>query len=241
MKKRIYKKNTKIFKKIYDKLIETRKSRGLDKKSISFYTEAHHIIPRCLGGSDSEENLVLLSFREHIIAHLLLARIYDNCSELSHAADLMYFSPKNSKLPHDGVVMTTRYLEELKIKSLNFLQNEKKVIGQLGIRFPEERKKKMSEALKGHKNSEHSREVMSKISSRPIKGPDGTVYESITKCSEMTPYTRRQLDYFLKRKPSMGFSYVSSKTKMKKVIDPEGNVYPSVRHYRPRRKCLSKC
>ena len=27
----------------------------------------------------------------------------------------------------------------------------------------------------------------------------------------------------------MGFTYVSEKTKIKRVIDPEGNVYPSIR------------
>lgn len=33
MKKRIYNKNTKRFKKIYDNLVNSRKSRGLDKKT----------------------------------------------------------------------------------------------------------------------------------------------------------------------------------------------------------------
>ena len=160
MKKRIYNKNTKRFKKIYDNLVNSRKSRGLDKKQIDFYTEAHHIVPRCLGGTDEEDNLVLLSYREHIIAHLLLARIYDSCNELGHAADLMYYSPKNTKTPHDGVKLTTRYLEELKIKSIKFLQDEKKIIGQVGIRFSQERKENMSKTLKGHKNSEHAKKIV---------------------------------------------------------------------------------
>lgn len=36
--------------------------------------EEHHIIPRSLGGADTSENLVLLTAREHFIAHLLLAK-----------------------------------------------------------------------------------------------------------------------------------------------------------------------
>lgn len=35
-------------------------------------TETHHIVPRCLGGSDEHTNLVRLSLRGHYIAHALL-------------------------------------------------------------------------------------------------------------------------------------------------------------------------
>ena len=33
------------------------------------YTENHHIIPKCLGGSNLEENLVNLTAREHFVCH----------------------------------------------------------------------------------------------------------------------------------------------------------------------------
>lgn len=39
------------------------------------YTEKHHIIPRSMGGKDTKENLVVLTAREHYIAHLLLTKI----------------------------------------------------------------------------------------------------------------------------------------------------------------------
>lgn len=38
------------------------------------YYEKHHIKPRSLGGSDSKENLVLLTAREHFLAHYLLCK-----------------------------------------------------------------------------------------------------------------------------------------------------------------------
>lgn len=62
--------------KLYNKLIDKGLARGLNKRNIPFYTESHHILPRCLGGPDTEDNLVLLSAREHFIAHLLLFKIY---------------------------------------------------------------------------------------------------------------------------------------------------------------------
>lgn len=40
------------------------------------YTETHHIIPRCLGGDDSSENLVKLTARQHFLAHWLLYKMY---------------------------------------------------------------------------------------------------------------------------------------------------------------------
>ena len=38
------------------------------------YKERHHIIPRCTGGLDEEDNLIDLTAKEHFIAHMLLAK-----------------------------------------------------------------------------------------------------------------------------------------------------------------------
>lgn len=45
-------------------------------KSTEIYYENHHIIPKHMGGDNSNDNLVLLTFREHVLAHYLLWRIY---------------------------------------------------------------------------------------------------------------------------------------------------------------------
>ena len=57
----------------YSNLIEKAKSRKLE----TAYKESHHIIPKCLGGDDSQNNLVELTLREHYIAHLLLSKMYE--------------------------------------------------------------------------------------------------------------------------------------------------------------------
>ena len=77
------------YQKIYNALVEKAKVRGLDKSSVDYYTEIHHIVPRCLGGSDEPDNLVMFSGREHFIAHLLLWKIYPNNHQLMHAAWMM--------------------------------------------------------------------------------------------------------------------------------------------------------
>lgn len=49
------------------------------RSCVSDYTERHHIIPKCLGGTNKKDNLVLLKAREHFICHLLLTRMVESC------------------------------------------------------------------------------------------------------------------------------------------------------------------
>jgi hypothetical protein len=54
----------------YNSLINKAKNR-----TITGYTEKHHIIPRSLGGSNDTCNLVKLTAREHFVCHLLLTKM----------------------------------------------------------------------------------------------------------------------------------------------------------------------
>lgn len=64
----------------YDRLIA--KARG---RSISGYVEKHHVIPRCMGGSDEKENLVQLTAEEHFVAHQLLRKMFPKVRGLAFA------------------------------------------------------------------------------------------------------------------------------------------------------------
>lgn len=66
---------------IYKQLIDHAKSRKLSRKDC--YIEQHHIIPRSEGGTNDKSNLVNLTAREHYIAHLLLAKIYNDAAMYS--------------------------------------------------------------------------------------------------------------------------------------------------------------
>jgi hypothetical protein len=81
------------YRKIYDSLIERGKNRSLDD-----YYETHHILPRCMGGSDSEENLVKLTPEEHYLAHQLLVKIYPNNHALAKAAVMMIPNRPSNKM-----------------------------------------------------------------------------------------------------------------------------------------------
>jgi hypothetical protein len=75
--------------KIYNALVEKAKLRGLDKSKVSFYTEAHHIVPVCIGGTNESSNFVLFSGREHFLAHMLLWKAHPENISLMRAAHIM--------------------------------------------------------------------------------------------------------------------------------------------------------
>ena len=70
---------------IYQELMAAARHRGTDKSKLHSYYELHHIVPKCLGGSEDEANLVLLTAREHFIAHRLLAKEHPNNCKLLFA------------------------------------------------------------------------------------------------------------------------------------------------------------
>jgi hypothetical protein len=72
------------YKKHYDLLMNRAKNRVLEG-----YVEKHHIIPKCLSGSDSHENIAILTPEEHFLAHQLLIKLYPGSRDLIYAAQLM--------------------------------------------------------------------------------------------------------------------------------------------------------
>lgn len=81
------------YQKIYNSLVERGKTRKLN-----CYVESHHIIPRCVGGSDDKTNLVDLTPEEHYLAHLLLVRIYPGNHSLVKSAAMMIPNRPSNKL-----------------------------------------------------------------------------------------------------------------------------------------------
>lgn len=72
------------YQRIYDELIDNARNRD----SFNGIFERHHIIPRSMGGGDEPENLVILSMREHYMAHWLLYKIHKS-KAMAHAWNFM--------------------------------------------------------------------------------------------------------------------------------------------------------
>lgn len=97
------------YKKIYDQLINRAKTRVLPEGT---YSEKHHIKPRCLGGNNSNFNLVALTAREHYVAHKLLVEIYPDNRKLFHAYWAMATFTKGGRT----YKVSSREMERLKIE-----------------------------------------------------------------------------------------------------------------------------
>lgn len=72
------------------------------------YFESHHILPRCLGGSDCIDNLTKLTYREHYVAHRLLTKIYPKESKIHYAFLCML------RDPHGHRILTSRMVDTIK-------------------------------------------------------------------------------------------------------------------------------
>jgi len=121
------------YRKVYDAIITRSKSRAL-----TGYTETHHIIPKCLGGSNKKENLTILTAREHFICHWLLSRMYPGNRKLAYAFFAMC-KQQNS-------------LQERYIPSSRAYEEARSNYSRLGL--TEEHKQKISKSqLKNTNNS----------------------------------------------------------------------------------------
>lgn len=69
------------YKKHHDAIIDRARSRTL-----TGYYERHHIIPRCMGGSDDPDNIVALTPEEHYVVHQLLVKMHPGHKGLVFAA-----------------------------------------------------------------------------------------------------------------------------------------------------------
>jgi hypothetical protein len=98
------------YRKHYQNLIATRKRRQLQEGE---YYERHHIIPKCMNGNNDKNNLVVLTAKEHYIAHWLLVKIYPENWKLKFAFYKM--SKTNSK--QSRIISSSQYQRSKKYYS----------------------------------------------------------------------------------------------------------------------------
>jgi len=90
------------YQKIHDDIVSRGRARASNRRQakilLNGYCERHHILPRCMGGTDDPENLVYLSAREHFIMHILLTKIYKENKDLLFACHRLMYTSHNERL-----------------------------------------------------------------------------------------------------------------------------------------------
>ena len=111
------------YQRIHDAIIDRARNRTLQG-----YRERHHVIPRCLGGTDKSANLVELTAREHFVVHKLLVEIYPNEPKLVYAYWAMCNKQGSRKMVRDYTVSSREYQrmkESFSILSSNLHKGKK--------------------------------------------------------------------------------------------------------------------
>lgn len=138
------------YQKIYDSLIARGKNRVLPPGT---YTERHHIIPKCIGGSNDEANLVSLLPEEHFVAHQLLIKLHPENSKLVFAALYMTVKSPTTRRANNKLYGWLRRLHAISISKL--------LTGIKRKPFSEEHRTKLSNAHRGKPLSKAHRDAQS--------------------------------------------------------------------------------
>lgn len=100
---------------IYDQLVTKRRNEPI----LEGYTEKHHILPTSMGGSNSEDNLILLTGREHWVAHLLLHKIH-KLPQTAYACHMMTMRCEERGIPF---VKNSRMYEYIRKQHSKFMSH----------------------------------------------------------------------------------------------------------------------
>jgi len=142
----------------YFSIIEKRKLRKLNQKY-----ETHHIIPKKLNGEDTPNNLINLTYKEHFICHLLLAKMTFGLNKkyMVHALNLMA-NTRNIKINSRIFNLIKKEYSTQNTGKLNFMYGKKNESHPaFGYKHTEEHKKYISNILKGRKHTLESKLKMS--------------------------------------------------------------------------------
>jgi len=158
---------------IYYSIIKNAKSQNRIKQVGDSY-QTHHIIPRCMGGTDDSDNLVVLTYKEHRVCHrLLIDMTADECKHKMMYAYLLFDkSYDTSKAPSPQIYCTEesyRKMAETRKRKGSYKQGKDNIFSTLEIieqvrrRMIEEnpmRRLEQKERMRQQNNNPHCKPVI---------------------------------------------------------------------------------
>lgn len=158
----------------YDRLIERARSRAL-----AGYVERHHIIPRCMGGTDDQTNIARLTAEEHFVAHQLLVKMNPGHIGLIWALSNMTGNTGRMQRSNKRYGWLRRKFAQMLSetnKGRQFTPEHRarlsaSHLGKTNAPHSDATKAKMSAAAKGRKKSATHRAALSAAKMGKLRGP----------------------------------------------------------------------
>jgi hypothetical protein len=189
------------YQKIYYKLVLKAKNR----QEVAGYFETHHIIPRCLQGTDDSNNLVKLTAKEHFLAHLLLVEIYPTNQKLRYALWMMASMKTGNQQRYKVSARTYQRIKESLNKKTD--EHKKKISESLKKAYAEGSRKtnkgKKMPATVGKKISEAKKGMVGTNLGKPMSEEQKKKIAETLKGHSVSEETRKKISAALKVRKSL--------------------------------------
>lgn len=134
-------------------------------RDISSYTEKHHIIPKSLGGSNKQTNLVKLTAREHFICHWLLTKMVDGDAK-SKMCKALYITQTHG-IGQYRYKITSRMYNQIKL--MRSLTTKNTRTGSQNYNFGKKWSAEKKANSKGHKKTPYPRKPHTEESKKKMQ------------------------------------------------------------------------
>lgn len=213
----------------YNNLIAKCQEMEKDGYPEGMYTEVHHILPKCQGGTDEKCNLVRMPARYHIFAHIFLMKAFPDNSSLTYAANMMFSTNGNSLENRLAVVKKFSSILIAEVRAEVSKKRSERMKGEnhplYGTHPSKETKEKIQQKHLGYRYENISDELKSKRSkittlNNPRKGVHtfqkkrkvidvntGIVYESISSLAKSLNRPESTIRNWINKFPQMGYKF----------------------------------
>jgi hypothetical protein len=194
----------------YSRIIDRARSRLQESEY-----ELHHIVPKCLGGSNTRSNLVRLTLKEHFVCHRLLVKMYQG--EARQKMSFAYY-----RLCNRHRITSGRAYQSAKLEVKNALSKIHK-----GKTISDSHKQAIREKCRGMSGRKHSMDALTKMSQKKIGNnfakvgvnvvdQQGSVLESFNSIAALCnkfDLTRGQAEHYIyKQRPFCDLLFQRTKT-----------------------------